>query len=169
MQLPRPYAKSSWSALEGLAYLNTEDPGDWPNVYMAKYYGVDKVIGIVSDGTNFYPLLKGWRQRMTERRVPMKKFNIIPDYFAVSLSCGAALSALADEGRIRSSGDCRDRAARACAHGDIGTDTDPDAIPLPCPDAGADSLPPAAGLHRGKLQSGERHGLRLCGPAGGGS
>jgi len=45
VQLPRPYAKSSWSALEGLAYLNTEDPGDWPNVYMAKYYGVDKVIG----------------------------------------------------------------------------------------------------------------------------
>ena len=45
VQLPRPYAKSSWSALEGLAYLNTEDPGDWPNVYMAKYYGVDKVVG----------------------------------------------------------------------------------------------------------------------------
>ena len=45
VQLPRPYAKTSWSALEGLAYLNTEDPDDWPNVYMAKYYGVDKVIG----------------------------------------------------------------------------------------------------------------------------
>ena len=45
MQLWRPYAKTSWSALEGLAYLNTEDPDDWPNVYMAKFYGVDKVIG----------------------------------------------------------------------------------------------------------------------------
>ena len=45
VQLPRPYAKTSYSALEGLAYLNTEDPDDWPNVYMAKYYGVDRVIG----------------------------------------------------------------------------------------------------------------------------
>ena len=45
VELYRPYAKTSWSALEGLAYLNTEDPGDWPNVYMAKYYGVDRVIG----------------------------------------------------------------------------------------------------------------------------
>ena len=45
VEVYRPYAKTSWSALEGLAYLNTEDPGDWPNVYMAKYYGVDRVIG----------------------------------------------------------------------------------------------------------------------------
>lgn len=45
VEVYRPYAKTSWSALEGLAYLNTEDPGDWPNVYMAKYYGVDSVIG----------------------------------------------------------------------------------------------------------------------------
>ena len=45
VELWRPYAKTSYSALEGLAYLNTDDPGDWPNVYMAKYYGVDKVIG----------------------------------------------------------------------------------------------------------------------------
>ena len=45
VQLWRPYAKTSWSALEGLAYLNPEDPNDWPNVYMAKFYGVDKVIG----------------------------------------------------------------------------------------------------------------------------
>ena len=45
VELWRPYARTSWSALEGLAYLNTEDPGDWPNVYMAKFYGVDKVIG----------------------------------------------------------------------------------------------------------------------------
>ena len=45
VELWRPYAKTSYSALEGLAYLNTDDPGDWPNAYMAKYYGVDKVIG----------------------------------------------------------------------------------------------------------------------------
>ena len=45
VELWRPYAKTSYSALEGLAYLNTDDPGDWPNVYMAKFYGVDKVIG----------------------------------------------------------------------------------------------------------------------------
>ena len=45
VELWRPYARTSWSALEGLAYLNTEDPTDWPNVYMAKFYGVDKVIG----------------------------------------------------------------------------------------------------------------------------
>lgn len=45
VEVYRPYAETSWSALEGLAYLNTEDPEDWPNVYMAKYYGVDRVIG----------------------------------------------------------------------------------------------------------------------------
>jgi len=45
VELWRPYARTSWSALEGLAYLSTEDPADWPNVYMAKFYGVDKVIG----------------------------------------------------------------------------------------------------------------------------
>ncbi len=45
VQLPRPYAETKYSALEGLAYLNTEDVTDWPNVYMAKYYGVETVIG----------------------------------------------------------------------------------------------------------------------------
>ena len=45
VEVYRPYAGTSWSALEGLAYLNTEDPDDWPNVYMAKYYGVDRIIG----------------------------------------------------------------------------------------------------------------------------
>ena len=45
VELWRPYARTSWSALEGLAYLNADDPDDWPNVYMAKYYGVDRVIG----------------------------------------------------------------------------------------------------------------------------
>ena len=45
IQVPRPYAQTKYSALEGLAYLNTEDAGDWPNVYMAKYYGADTIIG----------------------------------------------------------------------------------------------------------------------------
>jgi hypothetical protein len=45
IELPRPYAETSYSALEGLPYLNPDDPDDWPNVYMAKFYGVDKVIG----------------------------------------------------------------------------------------------------------------------------
>ena len=45
VEVYRPYAETRYSALEGLSYLNTEDPGDWPNVYMAKYYGVDAIIG----------------------------------------------------------------------------------------------------------------------------
>jgi len=45
LQVPRPYARTKYSALEGLPYLNTEDPTDWPNVYMAKYYGVNSIIG----------------------------------------------------------------------------------------------------------------------------
>ena len=45
VQLPRIYASTKYSAIEGLPYLNTEDTDDWPNVYMAKYYGVDSVIG----------------------------------------------------------------------------------------------------------------------------
>ena len=45
IQLPRPYAGTDYSALESLPYLNTEDPSDWPNVSMAKYYGVDQIIG----------------------------------------------------------------------------------------------------------------------------
>ena len=45
LQVPRPYAHTKYSALEGLPYLNTEDPTDWPNVYMARYYGVNSIIG----------------------------------------------------------------------------------------------------------------------------
>ncbi len=45
VQLYRPYAGTDYSALEGLPYLNTEDPSDWPNVSMAKYYGVEEIIG----------------------------------------------------------------------------------------------------------------------------
>ena len=45
VQLPRHYAQSKYSAVEGLAYLNTEDVNDWPNVYMALYYGAETVIG----------------------------------------------------------------------------------------------------------------------------
>lgn len=45
IQVPRPYAQTKYSALEGLAYLNTEDVTDWPNVYMSLYYGADTIIG----------------------------------------------------------------------------------------------------------------------------
>jgi len=45
IQVPRPYAETKYSALEGLSYLNTEDSTDWPNVYMAKYFGADSIIG----------------------------------------------------------------------------------------------------------------------------
>ncbi len=44
LQIPRPYSATKYSALSGLGYL-TEDPTDWYNVYMAKYYGVDSIIG----------------------------------------------------------------------------------------------------------------------------
>ena len=45
VQLPRPYAKTKYSAIEGLNYLSTKDPSDWANVYMALYYGFDSIIG----------------------------------------------------------------------------------------------------------------------------
>ena len=43
--VPRPYAQTKYSALEGLGYLDTEDPGSWYNVYMARYFGADSLIG----------------------------------------------------------------------------------------------------------------------------
>ena len=45
IQLPRPYARTKYSAIEGLDYLSTEDASDWSNVYMALYYGFDSIIG----------------------------------------------------------------------------------------------------------------------------
>ena len=45
VQLPRYYADTKYSALTGLAYLDTEDPEFWTNEYMADYYGVDSIIG----------------------------------------------------------------------------------------------------------------------------
>ena len=45
VQVPRPYAETGYSALEGLVYLNMEDPTDWPNVYMGRYFGADTIIG----------------------------------------------------------------------------------------------------------------------------
>ncbi len=45
IQLPRPYARTKYSAIEGLDYLSTEDASDWANVYMALYYGFDSIIG----------------------------------------------------------------------------------------------------------------------------
>ena len=34
---------SSFVALEGLNYIDMDNPRSWPNVYMAKYYGVDEI------------------------------------------------------------------------------------------------------------------------------
>ncbi len=45
IEVYRPYARTKYSALEGLGYLSTEDPNDWYNVYMARYYGADTIIG----------------------------------------------------------------------------------------------------------------------------
>lgn len=45
VQLPRFYAATKYSALAGLPYLDTEDVTAWENVAMAKYYGVETVIG----------------------------------------------------------------------------------------------------------------------------
>ncbi|MCR5576927.1 MAG: DUF6056 family protein [Oscillospiraceae bacterium] len=45
IQIPRPYARTKYSALEGLGYLSTEDLGEWYNVYMARYYGADSLLG----------------------------------------------------------------------------------------------------------------------------
>ena len=44
IEVYRPYAQTKYSALEGLGYL-TGDPNDWYNVYMARYYGADSIIG----------------------------------------------------------------------------------------------------------------------------
>ena len=45
IEVYRPYAQTKYSALEGLGYLSTEDPNEWYNVYMARYYGADSIIG----------------------------------------------------------------------------------------------------------------------------
>ena len=45
LQIPRPYAQTKYSALEGLNYLSTVDSSDWANVYMALYYGVNSITG----------------------------------------------------------------------------------------------------------------------------
>ena len=45
VQVPRPYAQTKYSALEGLNYLSTEDANNWANEYMALYYGADSIIG----------------------------------------------------------------------------------------------------------------------------
>ena len=45
ISIPRPYANTRFSALSGLPYLNLEDPGDWPNASMAKYYGAATIRG----------------------------------------------------------------------------------------------------------------------------
>ncbi len=41
----RFYPYTQYSAMSGLNYIDVENPDSWPNCYMAKYYGVDKVVG----------------------------------------------------------------------------------------------------------------------------
>ncbi len=45
VSIPRPYPNTKYSALSGLPYLNMEDPDDWPNASMAKYYGAETIRG----------------------------------------------------------------------------------------------------------------------------
>ena len=46
VMLPVVYADTKYAAVEGLRYLSTEDPTTWPNNAMARYYGVDSILGI---------------------------------------------------------------------------------------------------------------------------
>ena len=43
--LPIPVPATKYSALDGLMYLSPDDPRMMPNFYMAKYYGVDTILG----------------------------------------------------------------------------------------------------------------------------
>ena len=45
IKLPMVPSYTKYSAVNGLMYLSTESPEDWPNGIMAKYYGVDSIIG----------------------------------------------------------------------------------------------------------------------------
>ena len=46
VMLPVVYADTKYAAVGGLRYLSTEDPTTWPNNAMARYYGVDSILGI---------------------------------------------------------------------------------------------------------------------------
>ena len=42
-------AKTKYSAMNKLRYLQTGTYDDWPNVYMASYYGVEKITGVKAE------------------------------------------------------------------------------------------------------------------------
>lgn len=46
IELPVAVPQTKYSALYGIRYLSTETAETWPNDSMAKYYGVDSIIGI---------------------------------------------------------------------------------------------------------------------------
>jgi hypothetical protein len=41
----RVYSETGYCAIDGIAYLNTEEADTWPNTYMAEYFGIDSIIG----------------------------------------------------------------------------------------------------------------------------
>jgi hypothetical protein len=41
----RVYSETGYCAIDGIAYLNTEEANTWPNIYMAEYFGIDSIIG----------------------------------------------------------------------------------------------------------------------------
>lgn len=43
IQLVRPYNPTEYSAINGLQYLDPDNPKTWPNIQMAKYYGVKEL------------------------------------------------------------------------------------------------------------------------------
>ncbi len=45
VELTIPPAFTKYNSLSGITYLDTENPQEWPNIYVAKYYGLDSVIG----------------------------------------------------------------------------------------------------------------------------
>lgn len=46
IELPMVYSHTKYSAVNELVYLSTESSKHWPNGIMAKYYGVNSIIGI---------------------------------------------------------------------------------------------------------------------------
>ena len=46
VEVPNFYPVTKYSAIHDLKYLDMEDASSWPNHAMAKYYGVDSIIGV---------------------------------------------------------------------------------------------------------------------------
>lgn len=52
VEISRVFSDSRYCALNGLKYVDTNDPTSWPNDAMAIYYGVDKIIGFLQEPAN---------------------------------------------------------------------------------------------------------------------